>query len=242
MAGASVRPLLLLAVALAALAGCAPTTMSPMVVRLGPGNPDRNLLQGGVRSGPRITAPLAHRDGQGDVTVSGNSNLFDFDQWSLAYDFAVSVPLADRTRLHIGAQGEIYYPAPLPAYGLYTGVSHYFGTDRYGVAPALVLRGASNFGIDGVGGPGSMFGAELSTSLSYSPEENVSLGLVPFVGIHRVSSGDQSANALYFGGALALSLPLGAQTHLEVTGGFGHVKVRGSPGWTAPIMGLRGGR
>ncbi len=93
-----------------------------------------------------------------------------------------------------------------------------------------------------LGGPGGMFGAELSTSLSYSPEEGISLGLVPFLGIHRVISGEESANALYFGGVVAISLPVSALDRVEVSGGFGHVKVRDAPGWIAPIMGVREGR
>ena len=46
-------------VALGALAACAPTTVSPMVMRLGPGHPENTLIQAGVRSGPRLSSPLA---------------------------------------------------------------------------------------------------------------------------------------------------------------------------------------
>jgi hypothetical protein len=231
--------------ALASLAGCAPTTVSPLVMRLGPGNPNESLIQIGLRSGPRLSAPLAARTSfdPSDQNFSGNRNSFSTRQWSVAYDFAVTKPLGEDLALHLGANGEIYYPLPLPGYGLYLGLSDWFGTETFGVAPSLVLRGATDFGIDSRGGPGSILGAETSAALYFSPEERVSLGLVPFFGVHHVfSRQDSSDTTLYYGGALVMQLPLGWKDRLEFSGGFGRVKPSSEQSWNVPIMGTRWGR
>jgi hypothetical protein len=231
-------------VALAALAGCAPTTMGPMVMRLGPGHPDSTTLHGGIRSGPRLTAPIAARTtlDSTEANFSGNSSPFSTRQWSMAYDFALTKPLGESVAMHLGVQGEIYYPLPLPGYGLYGGVSSWFGSREVGVAPALVIRGASDFGIDTRGGPGSMFGAEASATLYFCPEPKVSLGLVPFFGVHQIYNRGESATALYYGGALVFQLPLGRVDRLELSGGFGRADVSGEASWNVPIMGTRWSR
>jgi hypothetical protein len=231
---------------LAWLAGCAPTTMSPMVIRLGPGNPTESFLQAGLRSGPRLSAPLSVRtnpDPFDSDTFAGDRSSFSTQQWSMAYDLALTRPLNERLSMHLGLQGEIYYPLPLPGYGVYGGVSSYYGTPEYGIAPALVVRGATDFGIDSRGGPGSILGAEASASMYFCPEQNVSLGLVPFFGIHRVFSREgASANSIYYGGAVVMSLPLSRQDRLEFSGGTGRVKSSGEASWNAPIIGTRWGR
>jgi len=229
-------------VALAWLAGCAPATVSPMVMRLGPGNPDSSLVQAGLRSGPRLSAPLAARI---DTTqpFAGNGNSFSTRQWSVVYDFAVSKPLTEKLALHLGLNGEIYYPLPLPGYGVYLGLSSWYGTPTIGVAPSIVVRGATDFGIDSRGGPGSIFGAETSLAFYASPEERVCLGVVPFLGIHRVFSDQgQRATPMYYGAALVVQLPLGKTDQLELSGGAGQVKAPGEQSWNAPILGARWGR
>jgi hypothetical protein len=229
-------------VVLAALAGCAPTTVSPMVIRMGPGHPENSLIHVGLRSGPRLSAPLAARINPGE-TFSGDQNSFSTRQWSVAYDLAVTKPLTEKLSLHLGVNGEIYYPLPLPGYGVYLGLSSWYGTPTIGIAPSIVLRGATDFGIESRGGPGSIAGAETSAALYFSPEERVSLGLVPFLGIHQVfARQDMNATTLYYGGALVMQLPLGRADRLEFSGGFGRVKAREEPGWNAPILGARWGR
>jgi hypothetical protein len=231
-------------VALASLAGCAPATMSPMVMRLGPGQPENSLLHAGLRAGPRLTAPLAartSRDGTAQ-SIPGDSSSFSTQQWSVAYDLALTKPLGERLALHLGLQGEFYYPVPLPGYGLYGGVSTWYGTPSFGVAPSIVVRGASDFGIKTRGGPGTILGAETSASFYFSPEERVAVGLVPFFGLHEVFSRGEQSSTLYYGGALVMQMPLGKTDRLEVSGGFGRVKERGEASWNAPILGARWGR
>ncbi|WP_224360930.1 hypothetical protein [Hyalangium versicolor] len=227
-------------VALASLAACAPATMSPMVMRMGPGNPEDSTIHGGLRAGPRLSAPLADRTSPSGVdSFSGNRAPFSTHQWSLAYDFAVTKPIDEKFSLHLGVQGEFYYPVPLPGYGLYAGVSSWYGTKTLGVAPALVVRGATDFGLDTRGGPGSIIGAEASASMYFSPEDRVAVGLVPFFGVHRVSSEGANTTSLYYGGAMVLQFPLGRKDRLELSGGFGQVKERGQSTWNSPIIGAR---
>jgi hypothetical protein len=229
-------------VALGVLAGCAPTTVSPMVMRMGPGRPDNTLIQAGLRSGPRLSSPLAAQERPGQP-FSGNRNIFSTQQWSVAYDFSLQKPLTEKLALHLGVNGEVYYPLPLPGYGLYMGLSSWYGTPNLGVAPALVVRGASDFGIETRGGPGHMAGVETSATFYFTPEERVCLGFVPFLGVHHVISlNDRSATTLYYGGALVMQVPLGRKDRLEFSGGFGQVKTPGEQSWNSPIFGARWGR
>ncbi|ATB48638.1 hypothetical protein [Corallococcus macrosporus] len=227
------------------LAGCAPTAMGPMVMRLGPGAPDRNILQLGMRSGPRLSAPIAGT--QPDLGTGGrfqgNESSFSTQQWGMAFDGALTVPLSERLHLHTGVQGEMFLPVPLPAYGVYAGASYYVGSRHLGLAPALSLRGATDFGLmTSRGGPGSLFGAEVSCAFTMQPEKNVSIGLVPFASWHTVSSVGQNAQALYYGGVVAARISWGGLNDLELSGGFGRAKVGKGVSWNVPIMGARGGR
>ena len=165
------------------LTGCAPTAMGPMVMRMGPGAPDRNIMQVGMRSGPRLSAPISGTQagvGTGN-SFRGNESSFSTQQWGVAFDAALTMPLSERLHLHTGLQGEMFLPVPLPGYGVYAGASYYVGSERLGLAPALSLRGATDFGLlTSRGGPGSIFGAEVSCALTVQPEKSVSIGLVPF--------------------------------------------------------------
>jgi hypothetical protein len=71
--------------------------------------------------------------------------------------------------------------------------------------------------------------------------ETSSVGLVPFLGVHRVMLGDRDTSATYTGFALAGHFDLGDGTFLELTAGGGLVRMRGVPDWWAPIFGMRGG-
>jgi hypothetical protein len=230
-------------VALASLAGCAPTTMSPMVMRLGPGNPRDNFFQAGLRAGPRLSAPIAARSSSDDSdNFAGNHSSFSTRQWSMAYDLSLTQPLSEKLSLHVGGQGEIYYPLPLPGYGLYAGLSSWYGTQSFGVAPAIVVRGATDFGINTRGGPGSIVGVETSASFYLSPEKRVAVGLVPFLGVHEVFSHGEQRATLYYGGTMVMQLPLGSTDALEFSGGFGRVKQSGGVSWNTPLFGARWGQ
>ncbi|MCE9673548.1 hypothetical protein LY474_37655 [Myxococcus stipitatus] len=237
--------LLLLAFSLGALAGCAPTAMGPMVMRLGPGAPDQRMLQGGIRTGPRLSAPIAgaRRSGTDDDRFRGDEASFSTQQWGMAFDLAMTWPVTERLHLHTGAQGEVFLPLPLPGYGLYAGASYYLGSERLGLAPALAVRGASDFGMNSSkGGPGSMAGAEATCALTFQPEPHVSVGVVPFFAVHTLSSNGTSQGSTYYGGVVAARLEWGFFKTFEISGGFGRAKVGSSTSWNVPIMGVRGGR
>lgn len=228
---------------LALVAGCAPTTMSPMGIRLTPGPPDQVMKRIGMRTGPRLSAPLQDPD-----DFEGSRAPFASPQWSVAYDADLLIPVGGNTSVHLGIQGEVGCaevidgcPLPLPGYGLSMGLSRYFDLGGAAIAPAVVLRGATDFGLATAGGPGSVLGAEASVSISVKLAEASSLGLVPFLGVHRVLLGDRETSATYTGFALAGQFDLGQGQFLELTAGGGLVKMRGVPDWWAPIFGMRGG-
>lgn len=239
------RVVLFLALALGALAGCAPTAVGPMVMRLGPGSAEHRILQAGIRSGPRLSAPIAGTQ----VSINtedrfrGDDSSFSTQQWGLAFDAAMTWPLTERLHLHTGIQGEMFFPLPLPGYGVYAGASYYLGSAQLGVAPSLALRGATDFGITtSRGGPGTMGGAEATCAFSFSPEQGVSVGLVPFIAVHTLASHGSSQGSLYYGGVVAARFNWSWLESLELSGGFGRALVGKSASWNVPIVGVRGGR
>jgi len=160
----------------------------------------------------------------------------------MALDAAVTWPLSERLHLHTGFQGELFLPLPIPGYGLYAGASYYVGSERLGLAPAVALRGATDFGLGTRGGPGSMFGAEASCAFTLQPEENVSLGVVPFFAWHTLGSRDATDTSVYYGGVVAARFTWGWLDKVELSGGFGRVKTGSGASWNVPILGVRGGR
>lgn len=238
------QSLLAVAAALAVLAGCAPTAMGPMVMRLGPGDPSQRLAQLGVRTGPRLSAPLAGSQpglAEGD-RFRGDDASFSTQQWGMAFDAAMTWPLTERLHLHTGLQGEFFLPLPIPGYGVYTGMSYYVGSERLGLAPAVALRGATDFGIDTRGGAGSMFGAEASCAFTLQPEKDVSLGFVPFFAWHTIGSSGRSDTSVYYGGVVAARFTWGWMDNVELSGGFGRARMGNGANWNVPILGVRGGR
>ncbi|QSQ27207.1 hypothetical protein JY651_20830 [Pyxidicoccus parkwayensis] len=232
----------MLGAVLAMLAGCAPTTLSPMAIRMVPGRPDGVTPRAGLRTGPRLSAPL-----QAPEDFRGNREPFSSPQWSVAYDADLLVPLGGGTGLHVGFQGELgcseieaTCPIPLPGYGLTMGLSQYLQLGNVSVAPAVMLRGATDFGLGTLGGPGSMLGVEASVSLGVHYDDAV-VGVVPFYGVHRLIVSDRNATATYGGLALTGHFDLGDGDFIELTTGGGLVRMRGVKPWWVPIFGIQGG-
>ncbi|MBJ6762711.1 hypothetical protein JGU66_18255 [Myxococcaceae bacterium JPH2] len=238
----NVRNCLAVACALTTLGGCAPTTLGPAVMRLGPGNPDARLFQLGIRSGPRLSASL---NSTSSTPFRGDTSTLATQQWGLAYDAALTFPVSERLSLHAGAQGEVTpMTVPMPGYGVYAGASYYLGTERVGLGPALSVRGASDFGLTGRGGPGSMVGAEATCALALQPEPGVSLGLVPFFSWNQTFAREATSTwALYYGAVLAARVSLGrGSNQVELSGGFGRTRLGTGDRWNVPIVGVRGAR
>ncbi|WP_164016627.1 hypothetical protein [Pyxidicoccus trucidator] len=232
----------MLSAVLAVAAGCAPTTLSPMGVRLARGDPSHMTTRAGMRTGPRMSVPL-----QAPEDFEGNRAPFSSPQWSVAYEADLLFPVGGGTGLHVGFQGEVgcdeleaTCPVPIPGYGLSMGLSHYFELGDVSLAPAVMLRGATDFGLASVGGPSSVVGAEASASLAVRMDDTV-VGVVPFLGVHRVVIGDRTTTATYGGMALAGHFEFGDGEFLELTAGAGRVDMRGVEPWWAPIFGFRGG-
>jgi hypothetical protein len=233
---------LLVAALVAAASGCAPTSMSPMVIRMMPGEPTRPTNMVGVRSGPRLSTPMSASRTGSSTLFPGDSNIFAPPQWGLAYDVNGTFPFEAGFAAHLGLQGEFIYPLPLPAYGLYAGVSRYMPFGKASIGPALTGRFATDFGIPTNGGPGTQLGGDLSVTLAFHPEEKVSIGIVPFVSYDHVWTPDAGTHTIYTGAALVVRLVLSGQSY-ELSGGFGRVFLPGTDtSWNAPIMGVRVGR
>src|SRR3712207_5996911 len=113
------RLLLPAAIALS-LCACAPVTMSPMAIRMGPSDMEALNASFGLRSGPRLSAPIAQPAGSSagsglGTAFIGDSATFTLARWAPAYDLMVSRGITETTAVFIGGQGEGYYPLPLPA-------------------------------------------------------------------------------------------------------------------------------
>ncbi|WP_338267746.1 hypothetical protein [Corallococcus caeni] len=234
-------PAFVMTAVMGVLAGCTPTTAGPMVMRMGPGMPDENFFQLGLRAGPRLNAPQLSERGE-NSTFQGDAKPFQNDQWGIDLDGSVTVPVDDRLSWHLGLQGE-FVGLPVPAYGVYTGVSYYVGSERLGLSPALSVRGASDFGLGNNDSTSSLFGVEATCAFTVQPEPGMSLGLVPFFSVQQslVNPGSQVTTHFY-GAVVAAQVKFGeTRTKVELSGGFGRAR-SGDTSWNAPVVGVRGGR
>lgn len=233
--------LLLPTVVALSLCACAPVTMSPMAIRMGPS--DMKGLNGsfGLRTGPRLSSPLVPpASGSGGLgTFVGDGATFNLAQWAPAYDLSISRGITETTAIHVGGQGEMYYPFPLPAYGLYAGVSQYHRWGRFALGPSITGRGASDFGLGIVGGPGTILGGELSCSVGIA-DDKMPFAIVPFYGVHGVLANSTVTASHYAGAAMAIRAHYRA-VYVEITGGFGRVFQANESSWNSPIIGVRVG-
>lgn len=220
------------------LVGCAPTTLSPSIIRLHPGELDRTRTMLGVQTGPRLSAPYSATTGS---IFHGDRNTFSFPQWSIAYDLDFERAFTPEFSAHFGGQGEFYYPLPAPGYGLYGGLSYLASWEHFSVAPALSLRGATDFGIGVLGGPGTIAGLELTTTFAVKSEDGARLAIVPFASMNRVLTASSDTLSFYTGLAFVLHLDR-ERSSVQAVGGFGRVITPGERSWTSPIIGVRGGR
>jgi hypothetical protein len=226
---------------LLASAACAPVTMAPMAIRMGPSDMKNINAAFGLRAGPRLSASVSGPPPGGGIgtVFRGDNETFNIAQWAPAYDMFLSKGLTETTAIHIGAQGEVYYPFPLPAYGLYAGVSQYHRFGRLGIGPTLTARGATDFGIGLVGGPGTILGGEAACSIGVA-DDKLPFALIPFYGFHGVFARSTVTPSHYAGGVVALQAHF-RSIFFEVTAGFGRVLQPGQKSWNAPIIGIRVG-
>jgi len=222
--------------------GCAPTTLSPMIMRLTPTDATAGETTFGLRTGPRLSVPVAPSTSGGIVTApfAGDSNIFSVPQWGMAYDLAYHAPIDAATTAHLGVQGEFYYPIVLPAVGAYVGVSRYFTVGQASIAPAAVGRFTTDFGLPSGGGPSSQAGGELSLALAWHPEDRVTVGLVPFGAYQHVWVNGSDTYGIYTGGVVAVRIRYASGLDaFEISGGYGRVFMPNGIAWSTPILGVR---
>jgi len=234
------RWLLLGGILLGVGTGCAPTTLAPMILRLDPGDLTQGETTIGVRSGPRMSVPVATTASGGTSSFDGDKNVFSIPQWGLAYDLAHHAPIANGFTGHLGLQGEFYLTAPLPALGVYAGLSRYFALGKVSLAPTVVGRFTTDFGLPSIGGPSTQAGGEVSVALGVHPEDRITLGLVPFFSYQRLWINGGNTFALYTGAVAVARLRydiFGAA--LEISCGYGRVFMPNNLSWNTPILGVR---
>lgn len=224
--------------ALLALLGCAcaPTALAPSVIRLGRpplavNEEPKTELRFGLRSSPRIATAEAQL---GTSSFAGTDDAFHSPPWSIAWDFQVGVPLNRVLQLHAGLGTEVLYGIPFPALSLMLGVSALWNVGPLGIAPALSVRGGTDFGLAFTGPSGSIVAFDFSPTLSGTGDSATWLGLTPFVQGGWSFSARTDVRWLFAGAVVAMKF-----NRLELSAGFGRAFFPDGRAWTVPLVGLR---
>ena len=214
-----------------------------MAIRMGPSDMKAINASAGIRSGPRLSSPIAAPPGSGTSgglgSFIGDTATFNLAQWAPAFDLVLSRAITETTAIHVGGQGEMYYPFPLPAYGLYAGVSQYHRFGKFALGPTLTARGATDFGIGIQGGPGSIVGGEVGCSFVLA-DEKLPIAIIPYYGYHAVFTNAAVTPSHYAGAVVAMQSHY-RNIYVEITAGFGRVIQPGVRSWNSPILGIRVG-
>jgi hypothetical protein len=217
-------------------AGCASTSLAPSIIRFAP--PSSSLdpvgVNLGLRTGPRLANVLQPNTGSVlGATNSGSS--FDLrNNLGLMWDLDVVVRTRSPIAFHLGAQAEFGYPIPVPGFGLFAGVSAALTKGQLTVAPALAIRGATDFGLAGItGASGSYLAADVCVTLSVRALDDVRLALVPFFSVQQPASRVTLPFSLYAGGMVVARFG-----SIEAMAGFGRV-FADAQSFNVPLMGLR---
>lgn len=208
--------------------GCAATTLAPGIVRLAPVEPTKGESYLGVRTGPRIGTAVETQRLQADLGFQEPPEL------GSAFELQIARPLIGGLSVHLGAQGEVFFGLPAPAFGAMAGLSWFTRAGPLGVAPAFSVRGATDFGLSAVMPPGSMVGADVSVSISLAEGETAQLGLTPFASVQR------SFGAIEVSSLLAGALVTARFLAVELQLGLGRV-FTGTQAWNVPMLGIRTG-
>jgi len=225
---------------LALLAGCAPTSLAPSIIRLPPYDAGKREVRLGVRSGPRLSAAISNMD---RGLFNGDGGDLDVPNWSLAYDLSFTWPMNDVLALHAGGEGEFYYPIPVPAVGGWGGVSALWRKGRFGFAPALAVRLNTTLGLAPAPffnanspGTGELVSADASCTLSAVGDELSRVALSPFVSVSYLPGHATPGPVWYVGGVFVFRVK-----KAEVLGGVARVILPDGRNWNVPLVGLRAG-
>lgn len=212
------------------LASCAPTLVAPSILRLPAVDQPQALgLSLTARLGPRVPTTLA--------AIRSNRFNPQTDSWrvpelGVAYDLSLQKPLAAGVSLHVGVQGEFFYPLPFPGYGVTLGISKLIRGAHWSVAPSLATRAATDFGLRGLGGPGSFVAVDGAITLALLDGENAALGVAPFVS--GVFSFGATRDFVGVVGALGFARYRG----WLLQGGAARALLADGTQWTVPMLGL----
>lgn len=223
----------------AALVGCVPTTLAPSIIRMSPLALDATQSTFGVRTGPRLAAPLTGlQTVVGGTRFVGDSNPFNPSQWGEAYDVSLAHALGSSGFvLHGGVQGEFTYPLPVPAFGVFLGASRLFTRGRFTVAPAFAVRGASDLALTFFQGSGTQAGAELSATIAWHGDDAGAIGFAPFATVVRQWTSRGVETDVFVGGVLIVQLDWQGVAY-QLSGGAGRVLSPARPGWMVPLNGF----
>lgn len=211
--------------------GCAPTSIAPSIIRYEPLDPDEPEHRLGLRAGPRLASALARRD----------SGRLDFEvgtptppELGVAVEYQRTQPLGRGLAAHLGVQAELFYGLPLPGIGLMAGLSWRKQLGSVSIAPALALRGATDFGIATATVSGSFAGGDVGVSFSLAESDVARLGLTPFFSIWQSFRG--TMDTVFFTGGMLFA----RFRSVELLMGFGRLYT-GNVAWNVPLLGVRAG-
>ncbi len=216
----------------AALGACAPTSLAPSIIRYEPLDPSEPENRLGIRSGPRLAQSL----------TTSKSGLLDPEvgtplppELGVSIEYQRTQALVGALAFHLGAQCELLYALPFPGIGLMAGLSYRHQVGSFSIAPAVAVRGATDFGISVATAAGSYFGGDVSVTLSAAEGATARLGLTPFLSIwESVRSG--TTDLVLFPGAMVFV----RFQSVELLVGFGRV-FTGGTAWNVPLLGIRAG-
>jgi hypothetical protein len=220
---------------LVVLAGCAPTSVAPSVIRYEPLDPEVGENRLGLRSGPRLSSALNRVDA---MTLDDAIGTPAPPELGVALEFVRLQPLIGNFAVHLGVQAEFLFAIPFPGVGAFGGVSHRWQFGALSIAPAVTLRAATDFGAGLITAPSaSTWGGDVGVSFSLAEGETARVGVTPFFALWQSYSPSigRLATAAFAGALLFVRF-----TQFELLLGLGRVFANGV-GWNVPLVGVRTG-
>ena len=216
----------------ALLSGCAPTLLAPSIIRYQPFDAETSDNRLSVRSGPRLATNLNSLAG-GSLDTDEGATLPPELGVAMEYQRMFLVG-PDGVALHLGAQAELLAILPAPGLGLMAGLSWRGQLGAVSIAPAVAIRGSTNFGLGVITIPGSQLGADACVTLALAEGKTARLGVTPFFSLTRVF-GPSNDTAAFTGALLFVRF-----LSFEVQMGVGRVFSAGAA-WNVPLLGVRMG-
>jgi hypothetical protein len=219
----------LAALSLLCLAACAPTSLAPSIIRYEPLDPNEPEHRLGLRTGPRLSSSLARLEAG---TLDRDVGTVAPPEVGLALEYQRTQPFTSGLAVHLGVQAEIFYALPLPGLGVMAGLSWRKQLGSASIAPAIAVRGATDFGIATVTVPGSFIGGDVGVSISAAESDTARIGVTPFFSVWQSLRGSM-ATVLFTGAMVFARFRM-----VELLAGFGRMYTGGAA-WNVPLFGVR---